>query len=208
MNILKKELDDILFLNDDEKNTIINIYSSWNICKNNHQYIKNINNSTIIFDDNYIINDNILNYDEIMDTNKRTLYIDNCYNLEIKVNNKFNHIILINCSNINITLLEGLITGIDLLHCNGVNLLIRLNKIFNINFGYSSDCQIIFDKYSSSDICIITSYCVNIKFILVNTNNNFKKYITNRSLFSTINNYIIDNNMNLSSKNDNCILSL
>ena len=197
MDNLKKELDDILYLDQESKDTILNVYSSWNTCKNNHQIIENLNNSKIVFESNYKINDNIHDYNDDITINKRTLYIDNCHNLDIKVKNKFNHIILINSSHINITIFEGLITGIDLLRSNNINLIVRFNKISNINLGYSNDCRLIFDKNTGPNMKINTSHCINTKISLIH-DNTYKHYITNKSLFSTYNYIIIDNNMNLS----------
>jgi len=196
MENLKKELDDIINLEPNIKNTILNVYSSWNLCKNNHQMIENINNSVINFNSNYSINNNICDYDYEIINNKRTLYIDKCSDLYINIDTKFNHIVLINSKNINITINEGLITGIDILRSNNINLIIKFNKIPNINFGYSNDCKLILDKNTGSDICINTSYCVNINFILVN-NGIISTHTTNKSLFSKINKYIFDNSMNL-----------
>ena len=205
METLKKELDDIINIDDNTKNTILNVFNCWNSCKNNHQVIENINNSDIIFSNNYSINNNLLNYDIDIDINKRTLYIDKCNNLNIKVNDKFNHIIIINSSNINITILEGLIGGIDIIHCDNIKLTVKFNKINNINYGYSNDCKLILDKNTGLDIYISTSYCVNILFMLI-YNNILNKYLTNRSFFSKINYYFIDSNMLLSNINDKDII--
>ena len=203
MDNLKKELDDILNLDDNSKETILNVFNSWSSCRNNHQIIENINDSTIIFDNNYSINEILLKYDNDIHINKRTLYIDKCNNLEILVNDKFNHIILINSSNINITILGGLISGIDLIHCDNIRLTVKFNKINNINYGYSRDCKLIIDKNTGLDIYVSASYSVNILFMLI-YNNLLKKYLTNRSLFSKMNYYFIDNNMLITS-NDNII---
>ena len=51
----------------------------------------------------------------------------------------------------------------------------------------------------SNNVTVNTSYCVNITFVLTN-NGVTKKYVTNKSLFSKTNQYILDNNMNLTSK--------
>ena len=80
------------------------IYSQWNKCKNNHIYLENISNTQIFFPSHYIY-----------DINKKTLYIDNCNNLDLYVNNKINHIVLIHCNNINLYITNGLISGLDIL---------------------------------------------------------------------------------------------
>ena len=81
-------------------------------------------------------------------------------------------------------------------------MIIKINKIPNINFGYSNDCKLILDKSTGSDITVATSQCVNIVFILI-SDGKFKKCVTNKSLFSKLNYYIIDSDMNLSSFTDN-----
>ena len=120
-------MDNLINLDDSDdyiNNSVSNIYNSWSSCRNNHQIIENISSSKIIFNyesnSNYSINNNICDYDSEIHDKKRTLYIDKCNELEITVNNKFNHIILINSSNINITIAGGLITGIDILRSKGL----------------------------------------------------------------------------------------
>lgn len=187
MDNLKKELNDILNLDDSIKDTLMNIYNSWNICKNNHQYIENIENANLTFNSN-----------QETDLYKKTLYIENCTNLNIEVYNKFNNIILVNSSYININILGGLITGLNIIHCNNVNLIIKLIKIPNINFEYAHDCNITLENIdiAHDNLRINTNYCVNI-IINISYNNIYKSYVTNKSLFSKINYFIIDSNLEL-----------
>jgi len=186
MNNLKKELDDISNIDESIKDTLINIFNSWSICKNNHQYIENIENTSLTFDS------------DIGELNlfKKSLFIENCNNLDIIVYNKFNNIILLNSNNININILGGLITGINIIHCTNINLIIKTIQIPNVNFEFANNCIITLDNIHiiSDYLRINTNFCVNI-IINIDYNNIYKSYITNKSLFSKLNYFIIDSNM-------------
>jgi len=198
MDQLKKELNEIN-IDNNTKNTILNVFSSWKNCKDNHQYIDNLQDAKINFGYNYSINYSInsndvnynKNYDKEIEINKRTLYIDNCKNLEVEITNKFNHIVLINSANINIVILDGLISGLDIIRCNNCKITIK-NKQFLVSFSNSYDCNLIVDNIY--DFYVNTDFCCNIILNLI-LNNKKKDIITNKSLFSKNNLFHIDNNL-------------
>jgi hypothetical protein len=89
-------------------------------------YIENIYNTNIILNNQINIFNNIYNFEKDIETNKRTIYFDKCNNLNIYINEKFNHILLVNCTNTNIYLSFGLISGLDVINCKNIN--ININK--------------------------------------------------------------------------------
>ena len=179
---------------DEQQNILNNIFISWKVCKENHTFIDNISNSILNFGEIYEINSISIEYDNNIDVQKRTIYIDNCKNSIVTLYKKFNHLILLNSENIDININEGLISGIDIIHSNNININIKNNKINLTSFGYSDFCTVVLDDLTSKNIYINTNYCHNINFNII-TENIINQYFTNRSLFSGIKLYLIDDNM-------------
>ena len=225
INNLRKELNDIIDLNEGLKTNILNIFTSWYSCKSKHSYITSINDSVINLNKKININGVISNYfygsddilpevqeDKIEDINKITLFIENCNNCEIIITEKFNHLILLNCNNIKLFINSGMISGIDIIHSEYINIKVQFNKIYTANFQNCRYCSISFgtgsliqeydDNYllsgtednSFENTKIITYCCYDINFYLIN-NDKFKKFNTNTSLFSGIIYFTINKNL-------------
>lgn len=175
-----------------ENNSVNNILNSWTNAKNNHTYIENIYNSEIKIDNVININDILYSFDNIIDNNKRTIYIDNCKNINIKILDKFNHIILINSENIIIDINNDLVSGMDIIHTKKAIIRNIYNNINHIEISYSSDCSLIFDRISSNNLIINTNYCHYITFYLFDINL-YKCLLTNKSIFSYMNYYVFNN---------------
>jgi hypothetical protein len=175
-----------------ETNSVNNILNSWTNAKNNHTYLENIYNSEIKIDNNININDIYYSFNNIIDNNKRTLYINNCKNINIRIFNKFNHIIVINCENILIDINNGLVSGMDIIHTKKATIRSRYHNINHIEISYSSDCSLIFDKISGNNLIINTNYCNFITFYLSDINL-YKCLLTNKSIFSYMNYYVFNN---------------
>jgi len=203
INELKGELDGILKLSDETKTNLLNVFTSWYSCKSKHSYITNINNSKINLNKQINIDGILSNYlSEETELNKITLFIEDCNNLEINISEKFNHLILLNCNNININIESGIISGIDILHSEYININVQFNKIYTINYQNSRFCIINFIDIFSSDnqeinnCKIITYCCYDIVFNITN-NLIYKHFKTNMSLFSGMIYFIIKNNFDI-----------
>ena len=68
-----------------------NIFNSWTKCYNNHVFIENKHNDTILIDDTSN------NKNEFT---SKTFYIENTNNSLVYINTKINHLILNKCNNI------------------------------------------------------------------------------------------------------------
>ena len=175
--------------NSREYDIINNIFNSWLKCKNNHVYIEN----------KYNIN---ISYPENDESSQKTLYIDNCNNINIYVTNKINHIIIINSIHINLFIQHGLISGLDVMHSKNINLYIINDKIDFCEISNSDDCNYyIIQDNSHNDknkdyVYVNTNKCYNIRFIMDNYN-----IMTNKSLFSD-NKYFILYKNNIRCFND------
>lgn len=163
-----------------------NIFYQWTKCKNNHIYLENKSNTQVFFP--------IYNIEDI---NKKTLYIDNCNNIDLYVNTKINHIILIHCSNINLYLSDGLISGLDILHSKNINSYITNKKINFSEISNCDDCNYYFNFAENNDnvgvddnFYINTNYCYNIRFNI----NEHIDIMTNQSLFDTIKYFVLNKN--------------
>lgn len=167
---------------------IYNIYTSWKKCKDNHTYIENIYNTNIILNNQINISNNIYNFEKDIETNKRTIYFDKCNNLNIYINEKFNHILLVNCTNINIYLSFGLISGLDVINCKNINININ-KKIDYTEISNSEDCNYIYNIFNEDYTFINTNNCFNINLLI----NNFN-YITNRNYFAEKKYFVINKN--------------
>lgn len=121
-----------------------NIFTSWKKCKDNHIYLDKINNKYIKYDKNLILEPNKLFY-SFIETKKKTLYIDSCNNLTINIKEKLNHIVIVNSSNINIVIFNGLISGIDILHSDNIKLKIKNKKLLSSEFSDCENCMYIYD---------------------------------------------------------------
>jgi len=167
---------------------VYNIYTSWKKCKDNHTYIENINNTDIHLYNQIKISNIVYNFEKDIETNKRTIYFDKCNNMNIFINEKYNHIILVNCTNINIYLSFGLISGLDIINCKNINIYIN-KKIDYTEISNSEDCNYIYNISNDDDTFINTNNCFNINLVINNLN-----YNTNRSNFAEKKYFIINKN--------------
>ena len=175
---------------------IENIYNSWKKCKDNHTYIENIHNTQLVLNNTICMNMTHYLYTNNIDINKRTIYIDTCSYIDIIVYQKFNHLILINCSHINLYITSGLISGLDILHCNNINIFIQNNKIDYTEISDSEDCNYKYNQQFNNidnnivlndNIYINTNSCFNIGLTIDEQN-----IMTNRSYFAKKKYFIIN----------------
>lgn len=155
-----------------------NIFNCWKICKNNQIIIENISNSKI-------------NFNSEENSIKKTLIIERCSNLYIDINDKFNHILLLNCNNILLSLKNGLVSGLTLINTKFNTIKID-NNINYLEISNSDNCIFVYNTISSNNSYINTYFSHNINFIITDQYI-FKKFITNQSLFSINEKFYIDN---------------
>jgi len=161
-----------------------NIFNSWKNCKNNQTIIENVSNIKYIFNSD--------NGDNTEKCTKKTLLIDKCSNLDIKINEKYNHILILNSNNIILKLDSGLISGLTMINTKNITVQLKNNNINYSEISNSDNCIFVYDKLSSNDSYINTFYSYNLNFI-IQDEYIFKKFITNQSLFSINEKYYIYN---------------
>lgn len=187
-NKLEEELNDILSLSNQDKNTIVTMYNIWSSCLNKKIFIENVISRNIIIKDKikigtYLDNHNI--------TQKSTLHFINCKNLSITIDRKVNHITIEKCKNINIKIIAGSISGIDTIKCENMNIIIKNKYVYYLDIGTSQECKINMEDELAINTVISSLNCFNIHFILANTK---KMFTTNTSLLGSFNFFIFNKN--------------
>jgi hypothetical protein len=164
--------------NEIKNNKIVeNIIKSWNSCYSNHIYIENITNL------NYI-------YSEI--NTKKSLFISNCENMNIKLCEKINHIKILNCKNVLIEIKSGVISGISIFHSDNIIVRIINKKIDLYELSFSTNCCIVYDLFTGDNTYINTNYCYECS-VIISDINTYIKHSTNKTLFSGIYYYLLKN---------------
>lgn len=188
---LINELSTIDCIENNTKNTLVNIFDSWIKCKNNHIFIENIKDSTIKIGKTLEINGK--NYDNNKLSVNSTIFIANCDNNIIKITNKFNHVIILKCNNTNIYISHGLVSGMDVIHSNYIKCNIKFSNIYYLACCNSDTFTIQIDECIANDILMVTSNSHKVIFKLYN-GIEIKEYITNISYFSDLTYYAINEN--------------
>lgn len=161
-----EELENI-DIDNDLKTILINYVASYNTCKNNIEYIENLEKEKMI----------------ICETPKKTIhkksiFISRCKNCIFTLNNKINHITLEKCNNIILIVNDGLISGIDILHSHNVTCLVP-KPIYFFGCGTSSNITLILKKENML-IDYTNCYKMNIRLL----DKKIKTYKMHYSLFS------------------------
>jgi hypothetical protein len=200
MELLEDELN-YLDINQEIKNTLINIYDSQIKVKNNHIYIENDSDDFIAVGKSIIMQHKI-SHQNIDQT--KTLFLSKCNNIRITIGKKINHIIIENCKNITLKLLNGLISGIDILHSLNVNIIVENSSIHYLSYGSSTDCSCKIQKNIAYKLLISTILCYNI-ILYINDNMSDNVFFTNQTLFSDLTLFTFENNNKLlyATSNDN-----
>jgi hypothetical protein len=181
MQKLDEELEN-MDLDDITKENIINIYNSYMTVKNNHIYIENDHHDFIAIGRGIMMNNQKKN--NIVDATK-TIFLSNCSDIKIILGKKINHVIIEKCNNIAIRIMRGLISGIDIINSNNINLVIDDNNIYNLNCGKSNDCQCLIKSNIAVKTLISTLDCHNISLSINDPENRSNiLFKTNESLFS------------------------
>lgn len=153
-----------------------NIYESWLKCYNNINFItQNINVKEIHLPRGlYPLTPD--RQSSSRHCEKQSYFIEDASNVTIYVDAKFNHLILNRCNTINLILNDDLISGIDIFHCNDINITYGNDTstiITSINFGRSFNIYLLAPQHINFDLSIICTICVNgMSFIVHNTNYN------------------------------------
>lgn len=145
------------------------VIDTWTKCLNNHVILENINGVIVIssnilhngvpFSDTKLNDTNVDDYTKV--TTKTAIIISKCKNLHILVYNKVSHILVESSKNVNIKVMSGAISGIDILHCHYVNMII--NNVPYINMNDCSHCNMYNDTHINKTKTRVNS-CVNIFF--------------------------------------------
>lgn len=140
-----------------------NIFTSWTKCYNNHVFIEDKNNDTILIDDTSNNNNEFTS---------KTFYIENTNNAVVYINTKINHLILNKCNNITLIINATFISGLDIFHSNNIYILnnVSCKSEYSFNFGENFTININSDK---TEITL----CINIIYnLIINKLNSEKKY--------------------------------
>lgn len=163
-----------------------NIFNSWTKCYNNHIFIENKCNDTIVIDD-MMYNNEIKDY-----YSNKTFYIENTSNSIIYINTKINHLILNKCNNITLIINSTFISGLDIFHSNDVYIFnnVSIKSEYSFNFGENFTINVNADE---TEITL----CINVIYnLIINKLNSEKKYNTFNgclNLFTTETLYIFIN---------------
>ena len=181
---LKNLNNELEFVDDSDRDGIINVYKSWKTSLNRHIMITDIIKTkmrTYIKVDSSVYIDGVETFKNI--SNKSTLFISNCQNVNIILLNKINHVIIENSKNVTLKSTRGIIGGIDVLHSQNINFIVINQDIFYISLGEVSTSNIYIDKLLSLNTLISTlnSSCIN--FIhMVDEFIERAKFVTNNSI--------------------------
>jgi hypothetical protein len=171
-----KTLDD---LHDVDKEYYVNVFKSWKTCFDRHVSVNAVKGQDIhVRDEIYI--DGRKSFDNI--SSSSTIFFSNCENINILLSRKVNHIIIDNCCNVNLKVTSGIISGIDVLHSQNINLIVTNKDIFYMSFGDVSKSNIYIDKPLALNTSINTLHCNITNFILERF-----RYLANVSIFSGFN---------------------
>lgn len=139
-----------------------NIFNSWTKCYNNHVFIENKNNETIVIDYN------------TPDFSSKTFYIENTTNTLVYINSKINHLIINKCKNITLIINEGFISGLDIFHSNDVYIFDNVPSKSEYSFNFGENFTI---NVNSDETEIIL--CINVIYnLIINKLNSDKFYNT------------------------------
>lgn len=159
---------------------IKNINKSWQICKNNYIFINDLCECTISVKNGAIYIDGDIKYTNV--NMKTTVFFSGCENVSVSLYQKINHIILEKSSNVQMIISDGIIGGLDILHCKSVDFVVMNKDVFYISYGNSVSCNASLDKKISTNTLISTICCHEINFVIVPS-----VFRTNSSLFSGMN---------------------
>ncbi len=175
-------------LDQNQQKCLKNVFESWQICKNNHVFIENVNNDNIKIGKNISINGTNKSL-----SSKTTLFIENCSDTIIKVVNKFNHLIVNGCNNVHIYLTHGLVSGIDVLNSKNVTCEVKFSSVNYLSCAKSETFVLKMDKLVASKILMLTLDSYKVLFEL-GKGIDLAKYLTNTSIFPDMTYYVVDKN--------------
>lgn len=152
-------------------------FKSWKLCKNHHIYIENISNQTI----------------KIPCLMHHTLFIENCHNLIIDTCTKFNHVVVLNCENINANIPHGLISGIDIIRSKNIFVKVSNSSIYNLTCISSDTVTITFDDVCQDKMLITTTGSYKTTFNICDKSGKIiKNFTTNMSYFPILTIYQLE----------------
>lgn len=165
-------------------NVYKNILSSWIKCKDRHIFIENLSNTTLKMD-RYLEIGNIRENVEFTNPKSYTLFLDNCNNMEIKITEKINHVVIFGCDNINIFISRGLISGIDVMRSKNIECDTKKSNINFLSCSNSYSCMFHLDE-TVENILMTTTDSYKITF------NIDKEYETCLTIFPVNTYYMVD----------------
>ena len=135
------ELANSIQLSEQDKKEIQNIYIVMDCLRNNKILLENIkDDSIIIFDKKLIFLQSEI---ESMSVSRKTdLQFWGMKNCTIMIKEKISHLSFHSCEDIDVKLMEGVISSVDFFHCDSVKLLVNNEGVRSIEFGDSIDVEI------------------------------------------------------------------
>lgn len=138
-------------LDNNQKNMLTNLKKAFVRTNQNSIILSNLHNELIHFDKLKISN---------------TIKILDCENMEIIIENKINHVLIVNSRNIQITFKNELMTGLDIAHSHYIKIIYEKYHFYKIDVCFSSGIQFIIAKLITH--LFIISYCMDV--ILISNN--------------------------------------
>ena len=165
---LEKDIEDYCWnyreLADIEKQDIKALYLTWKKALNNKIIIEDIHKTNIRVSDDIICNNKIL-WKNVSKEN--SLHFLNCSDITIVITPKVNHVTVERSQNINLRVVKGSISGLDLIKCDNVITVLNSGSTYFIDISTSNQCSFIFCESVAKNIMITTQNSHNINFKVV-----------------------------------------
>jgi hypothetical protein len=193
MDELKKELD-CMDMDSHTKDEIIKLYTAIVTAKNNIIEVCDTHNEKLSYDSDV----------------KKSIQVFDSDNLYLVLENKINHILLHNCSNITLVVSNGCISGIDVLNSQNVTIIFKKYQNYQIELSHSCEIKIFIEKELLEFLMIMALYTMNCKLFTFDVNDaDSNDYMNNIVIRHKVNllSPLVDN-IFVYTMQDNCLYSI
>lgn len=189
LNNLDNELNNYCWnvrkLSEEEKRDIKELYKIWKSCLNKKIMIDSIESTNVRVSDKINFSDGTVIWDDVK--RHHSLHFINCSNATIVITAKVNHITLERCTNVNVRVTGGSISGIDIIKCSNITSIFDFSSVYFVDVSISTGCSFILSEAIAKDIMITTASSYNIQFRTVSDSTGITKntYRTNMNVFQS-----------------------
>jgi hypothetical protein len=196
MEELKKELSCIHIddMDAQTKDEIIKLYAAIVAAKGNIIEVCDTHNEKLSYDSDL----------------KKSIQVFDSDNLYLVLENKINHILLHNCSNITLVVSNGCISGIDVLNSENVTIIFKKYQNYQIELSHSCEIKIFIEKELLEFLVIMALYTLNCKLFTFDVNdaneNDFMNNIVIRHKVNLLSPLV--DNIFVYTMQDNCLYGI